>query len=505
MPCRLFGFETDLSYAIISKYAIDKYLTKNNSVQLKESLVYAKEVTSRMDRSKFEEIHKIAEKFEVELHHIKECILNTLDSTIHTSKHLLEGEINHMEWLCKWKTFVFDYQLYIVEKNFLRFKDSMEERHAHIVALAYEEYSLSLQHDIEYLNDIDFSEDAIRRYLQQSVQNKLDTRIEIISRTITNYTNLINAYQTGEGLFKYQYKDYPKEENKFAVPKKSLKASVEGNAQAKVKLYTVNLNTTIEILYQLKKINKDAFSKQLSKAELQSVIKSFRKTIMNWLNVKKYVYEDVLEEALKQLTVNRNKFSNICFTFDNIASSVFKKIESLDTKIENIETSLFGPLDSIHELVHEYLHGGKGFLYSIAENFTSGGILIGKANLVKLMYELLADDSLLRTSITEMKTLVIQIHKYVINDFDAHEYYEHTGNIQLLRNMSEVEFEIEKNYTTYLNSIQFYDTVGDEGLKFAKSVIEIVNYFQEYIESLQLNEMYIRFVFNISKVNMKCS
>ncbi|CAC5415199.1 unnamed protein product [Mytilus coruscus] len=495
IPCTMHDFETDLSYATISEYAIDKFLNKNNSVSLAKKLIHAKEVSSRMDQIKFEELHEVAEDFERKFEQIELLFENELHDAIHTLEHSLEGESSRLTWVCAWKMFVYDYQHYVVLKSFVRYRDAFEERHAHIVALGYKEYILSIEHKIKYLQNLDLSKTSLRESLYLDTLNVLENRMEIIQRTISNYTNLINGYDTGKTIFNYKYKDVPRTDNAYVVPKHLLKESLilNNDTSANVELYKTHLLETIEVLNSLKRLNNESyFHSTVNTSDLETSVQKFQTAIENWLNARQFVYNEVIENPLKALEDSKNEFERTCYTLKNFIVSATKKIEALDTKIETVEETLFDPIHVGHHLIHEYLHDGNGLKYKIAENFTSGDISKGTSNLETLMLELLTEESALRNILVDMKSLAIQIYKTVVEDEDSFTYYDYTSNIQFLQNFTDVLIEIEHNYTEYIESVKFYDLVGEKGLEFVKSAEVVIAYFQEYLNTLNLDAEYIR-------------
>lgn len=492
IPCSMHDFETDLSYATISEYAIDKFLNKNNSVSLAKKLIQAKEVTSRMDHVKFEKLHEVAEDFEQKFEEIEFLFENELHDAIHTVEHSLEEESDHLTSVCAWKLFVYEYQEYVVLKNFVRYRDAFEERHAHIVALGYKEYILSIEHKIKYLQNLDMSKTSLRESMYLDTQNVLDNRIEIIQRTISNYTRLIKGYDTGKRIFNYKYKNLPKKDNAYVVPKHLLKESLILNNDT-VEMYKIHLHQTIDILNSLKRLNNESYLyRNVNASDLETSVQTFQTATENWLNARQFFYNEVIENPLNVLKIRKDEFERTCYRLKDVIVSAMTNIESTDTKIETVEDTLFEPIHVGHHLVHEYLHDGIGLKYKIAENFTSGDILQGTSNLQTLLLELLTEESALRNILVEMKSLAIQIHKTVIEDEDSFTYYDYTGNVQFLQNFTDVLIEIENNYTEYIESVKFYDIVGEKGLEFVKSTDDVIAYFQEYLSTLNLDAQYIR-------------
>ncbi|XP_071161145.1 degenerin-like protein del-10 [Mytilus edulis] len=492
IPCSMHDFETDLSYATISEYAIDKFLNKNNSVSLAKKLIQAKEVTSRMDHVKFEKLHEVAEDFEQKFEEIEFLFENELHDAIHTVEHSLEEESDHLTSVCAWKLFVFEYQEYVVLKSFVRYRDAFEERHAHIVALGYKEYILSIEHKIKYLQNLDMSKTSLRESMYLDTQNVLDNRIEIIQRTISNYTRLIKGYDTGKKIFNYKYKNLPKPDNAYVIPKHLLKESLILNNDT-VEMYKMHLHETIDVLNSLKRLNNESYLfRNVNASDLETSIQTFQTAIENWLNARQFVYNEVIENPLNVLKIRKDEFERTCYRLKDVIVSATTNIESIDTKIETVEETLFEPIHVGHHLVHEYLHDGDGLKYKIAENFTSGEILQGTSNLKTLLLELLTEESALRNILVEMKSLAIQIHKTVTEDEDSFTYYNYTGNVQFLQNFTDVLIEIENNYTEYIESVKFYDIVGEKGLEFVKSTDDVIAYFQEYLSTLNLDAQYIR-------------
>jgi hypothetical protein len=72
------------------------FFNKNNTANLTAKLIEANEVTSRMDLSKLEELHELAEHFEEKLEDIEHLFVGKLDNQIHDVAHALEDEFNHM-------------------------------------------------------------------------------------------------------------------------------------------------------------------------------------------------------------------------------------------------------------------------------------------------------------------------------------------------------------------------------------------------------------------------
>lgn len=495
VPCLLYRFETDISYGRISKFAVNHFFNKNNTANLTAKLIEANEVTSRMDLSKLEELHELAEHFEEKLEDIEHLFVGKLDNQIHDVAHALEDEFNHISWICEWKTFVYEYQHYIVQKNFVRPRDAMEERHAHIVALAYTEFILSIEQKIRYLINMDQSDQSLRTFIYTDTLNVIDNRKEIIQRAITNYTSLIQAYSSGKGIFNYKYENVPRYHNKYIVPVGLLQESINLNnvTRENVDLYTSYLFDTINILERITNLTHEVYNNTThNESSLESTVNDYNEVMLNWLSVRQTVYYEVIERPLRILSDEIDEFKQMCFSHKTHVVSITKKIEALDRKIEGVKSTLFVPLKRMHDMIHNYVVDGIGSKYGIAQNFTSGDILLGKANLETLIYELMTGDFTFIDILSDMNSLSIQIHRKVVEDYNSFTYYNFTGNFPFMRNFSEVQKEIEYNYTTYIENIHFYDVVGQDAFHFSQSVVELVSYFRKYLETLQLDENYVK-------------
>lgn len=158
----------------------------------------AKEAISRFDDSKLSMMKNVNSRLKngtEDISLLYERLLRASDYLSRWTLSLYKDMREHYNF----KEYLYIFQIHILENNFMKARDVMEDAHAHILPLAYTEYILLVEKSIRTLADSYIKNSSSRLCLFQSLKNRIDSRIEIIDTIIKNFTTLKTACIQSKG------------------------------------------------------------------------------------------------------------------------------------------------------------------------------------------------------------------------------------------------------------------------------------------------------------------
>lgn len=117
---------------------------------------------------------------------------------------------------------------------------------------------------------------------------------------------------------------------------------------------------------------------------------------------------------------------------------------------------------------------------------------MGKLDLDNLLQLILKDDSDIRSKLDQLHSMKTDIYDTIVNDEDSYIYYKFSNNYDFLRNFDDIKAEISSNYTELSSMVQLYETVGEDGSEFIKSINNLETYFTSYLKMMDINNEFIK-------------
>ncbi|XP_061184813.1 uncharacterized protein LOC133192822 [Saccostrea echinata] len=493
VSCKFRVFETDLSYGTTSDYNLRKYLSSNDTSKLAAALLKATEVTSRYEDSKISKV----KNFYTNLTTNTEQASYVYNRLVKMVNHLMKKTntmYKDMKRHFNFKDYLYKFQIYIMEKNFMRARDAMEERHMHIVPLAYAEFILQIEKTIRKLTDAKFQNDSFRLFLYENLMDKIDSRIEIIERVMVNYTSLKDAYNLGEKIFNYQFMDTPRDHNNPAAPKKLMKDSLNHNlyANQSTERYERHLNSTVKALNLCKNLAVVAYYYgMLNDTELGLCVEDFRHAMRNWVFARSLFYYEIidrpkriLEEKLEHFELKWNEFQLV---FQNLNQSIY----SIHSENADFDEDVLKPIENMDRNLEQYLSANATKL-DVAQVFlsnTTDSILTE----FQFYFQMLKNRQTSLTDwISRLQFISRDIWENIINDEDSWEYYEFVNKTEYLTNLTEVTTDLNESFTAILDYVRFSDVIGSSDAQLLSTFKSIVEHMKEFKTSLKIDSNFIR-------------
>lgn len=487
-------FDPTVTYASMSNNMVNKILASADSGRLKDNYVAASEITSKMDRNMFAYFRSLVDKYGYSYSEVKKVISKISNSLIvelnATNTHLKEIRNAYST-----KERMYRYQLYSIEKNFLRAFEAMEERTLNNVADSFIEFAMKMTRWIRRLaNDYEANTDNMP-VLYALVYDELQTRQEICILARENISDFVTAYTEGKPIFSYKFEDIPREHNLYIVPRTLLNYSMHHN------------NYMIEHLPRLKTTAFDVINNSLEMLKEQANA-AYETGVINetWLHTaedlfcegcrifrysKSVVYTLGVTLPLKVIEERRTTFNEAWADYNNKVTEIKQNIGSLNAVVQNITANVLPRLDNLFEYLDTYSPESNSTLMDFASVFLSDE-MNGFTNILKDFFrEVHTRGHLISDLLSLIKTPVFTIWTQIIDDVDSLEYYKYTQNELFLRNLTEVLSEWgEKIRNQKSRDMRNYILHADED--FFSSLGDLVIYLKDFNDSLVIDSNFVK-------------
>lgn len=493
VSCKFRLFETDLSYGTTSDYNLRKYLSSNDTTKFAQDLLQAVEVTSRQEDSKLsvvQDFHSVLTNDTDAISGVHGNIEKVVDELIGATSAIYEEMKTHYDF----KDFLYNFQIYIMEKNFMRAREAMEERHIHIVPLAYTEYILLIEKSIKKLADAQFQNNGTRLFIYEHVKDKLESRIEITERVIVNYTTLRDAYITGEQIFNYQYLSISRSHNKPAAPKKLIMETVDHNSYATKSTVQFEqfINKSVVALNLCKDVAEAAYTSHvINQTDLWLCVEDYRHALRNWMYAKSLFYYEIVERPKRILEERLASFELLWNEFESMFQNINQSLYSIRSENTDFGINVLSPIQNSNRNLEQYLSENITKL-SLSTEFlsnTSNSIL---SKFILYFQVLKTRQTTLTDWISRLQSNSENIWKTILTDEDSYDYYRYVNKEEYLKNFTDIETELKTNFSAVLDKVKFTDVINGNDDQLVSTFNNIIAHMNEFKESLKVDSGFIR-------------
>ncbi|XP_062594595.1 uncharacterized protein LOC134256016 [Saccostrea cucullata] len=494
VPCQFRLYETDISYASTSAYSLNKFLNDNDKKNLSQSVLEGAEVTSRYEETQFSKVQYLYNRLINDMITVQKRVLVNLKQIVNEALVGANKRYQEIKDHYIWKEYLYRYQAYILQKNFMRPRDAYEERTFHIVALGYAEYIMTIESRIRELSNENFTDRATRQLWYQDTSDMLTNRERIIEIALINFTSLIEAYDTGIQIFNYRFFSTPRSHNIPAAPKLLIKESRVHNSYARKygKRFGSYLERTITILKFCQEVLDEAyFNMTMDEANMTECREKFRYLMRNWVFARSVFYFDTIDWPLRQIEERQQRFDEQWNELKTVFENLNQSLTSLKTDIQVFERDTFTSIEHIRDSIEAYLNDTLTKLH-ISEIFTAVSFqhLVTKLDL--FFQQIRSREKSLYDWLSQMQNDAYGILRVIVSDEDSWEYYNFTGRTDYLGNISDIGSNLIENYTSVAETMQFSVCVNGSDSILLSTLHDFVDEMTSYKESLKIDSSFIK-------------
>ena len=494
VPCYFRLYETDISYASTSAYTLNKFLSDENKQKLSKKLLEASEVTTRYEFAKFSNIQKLNDRLKNNMKKLNQRVIINLKETVQNAIVTARERYQEIEDHFKWKDYLYKYQAYILQKNFMWPRNAFEESALHIVALGYAEYIMKIESRVRRLSSGELLDASSREMLFEDTTDLLSIRKKIIETALVYFTKLREAYDTGKQIFNYKYYDTPLSHNIPAAPKLLIKESRVHNCYAVTfgELFERYFIETIEILGFCQAVVDEAFyNKTMDESNMTECRETFRYLMRNWVFARSVFYFDTIDWPLKQIEKRLKNFDILWNKLRSVYDNLYLSLESLQSELLMFETGTYKKMIEISAAIDGYLNDTVT-MANVSGVFTSKTFRHLVTNFDQFFQHIRSKESSVSDWLRQMSDDAYKVLEVIVNDQDSWEYYNFTGKTEYLRNISDIGQNLRENYTLIADLLHFSDVINGSDSDISSVYDDLVQEMTEFKDSLIIDNSFIK-------------
>ncbi|OWF39663.1 hypothetical protein KP79_PYT13307 [Mizuhopecten yessoensis] len=495
VSCEFRSYETEISYGSTQMNAMKQLVNDNDSKKLSTARLAAMEVTSRMKNATLQRKVSLGYRFIHSLADIEEVLLVNLSNKVDEISNVLTDDIINTQNLFNVKTFLYNFQIHIVQKNFIGAKDAMEDRTIQDVVLAYLDFIMDVEKSIRLLTDRNLTDPSVRLMMHRSTSLMLTAKIEMIQRAFVNYTTLKRAYDTGTPIFNYSFRNLPWEFNKPATPKYLLMhASVHNNySRVYGKRLFAELDNLRLVLKTLLNLTNEAHATGfIDNDDLVRQRERFQTHMRRFLFARSVFNIDTVEWPLGILQTRLHSFHTMWHHYSEVVMHINERLHAMQVELRKIKTSFFLPLANIKRKMNNLIFFQNETQISISELLTSDRIKEGIYYFKTYFQRLITTGVVLTDWIQHTEKEVLEIWKKVVEDKDSTEYHSYMNQYQFTRGFSDIKREILSNFTYLEHLCHFHTIIANKELLFINTLTKLIDEAKAYKEFATIDSEFVR-------------
>lgn len=448
-----------------------------------------------METKKFKQFTDSILEFENALTEVKELFVSKIFEKVSLQLGHIAEKYKEINGLWNKKSFLYRYQMYVIQKNFIRGRDAMEERTLAHLCNAFHEFVYYVKTNVEHLIN-ENQTDTNKAMYHTLLTDQINLKMENAKRALDNHTVLYEAYQDGTPIFRYKYNRIPRYNNNYIVPKPLLKKALVRNFYAKK--YSPRMGEDIKRIIQslkgFKEVIDDIHNNNdiSNSAYRQNLYDGFIDGCEDYYHSKSVFYYEVVDWPVKILTSRMENFQNTKNEFITVRDFIQSNLENLQDSLTIMNNKSVNLVQENVSMLNWYRLFGNITKTEIANNLLSMEIDEAIEQCKQTFQEIRVRAQNVYDGWTQLIDKSINVWKPVLNDNDMLEYYNFINNSLLLRNFSVVTAEINSDYTKIRNEHDLRFVIGSKDSIFLKSFNKLQVELRSFLRSIEVDETVLR-------------
>ena len=496
VPCELSLFEPSLSYATISNHVVRKMLSSAESRSLKAKLHTALETASKKNKYMFEEFKALIEDVHTTFSSLN-ASLRRVSEYLKMQATAVQSVFNDTMSAYAEKERLYRYQIYVIERNFLRGREAIEERYVRNVAIAFVEFALIHVKRIKRLAMIPKTETNEKKALYDLIVDSLKIRQEMGDLAKRNLTRLRNAFIKGKRIFNYKFEDIGRSHNHAIVPKQLMNYSMHHNSyMVKYGPKTPkDLNRVHKALDMLLDAAKVAYiNSTVNETSLNYTFERYLFSCRTFMYSKSVFYSQGIDYPVPVLKERRTTFQKNMDDIISLTSRMEHNIESLNTGLHKAEHILNGELQPLVENLLEYINSENGSKLSLTEMILSSSFQDSMGYLEDFFNELNTRGQDIFDLWTMIQDPLEEFWTAILADEDMLNYYEFTNNFRFLQNLTEVLQRNNMQSNKMRDEFDARVAIANDDTKLVHAIDGITKHVKEFKKTIKVDSLFVRWV-----------
>ncbi|XP_076472554.1 uncharacterized protein LOC143301962 [Babylonia areolata] len=494
VPCSFLVFDPIVSYADASPLVVERFLTDANQTALSSSFRQAREITHRLQREKRQNFQKQVDDLDEKFHVLLNVSIKDIVHKLNMQQEGLAQMGDKVFQVYNRTVYLFNYQQYIVEKDFVRAAKAMSERTFHVVASAMQEFVIKVESKIRLLVDPSLDRADVRESLYLLTLNEIDGKIDIAQRALENYTELCSAVVNGSPIFNYKFHAEPRANSVHIVPLPLFHHALNRTRTIRIRSEQVgtDLEDIISNLSLYRNLTVEAYrTKNVDTASMLHANVFFLKACREYLQSIDMFLNDGLGYTVTFMERRLREFTNRWRSFDAHRESLSLQLNSLESLAEGLEEGLFLQVSQGINMSRRFLHDGSVRKENIARLFASTDIQVGQSDLKNFFTELRARGQEVYDMWGRLQRNTEDIFNTSYLDPNLQTYYRFQDVWAHLGNLVEALVIVHDNYSHYRDA-DIREAIRNYDDEFLISLGTITDSLQGFLKDGKIDSRFIR-------------
>lgn len=400
------------------------------------------------------------------------------------------------------KQFIYAYQKYSLQKNFMRARDAMEERTLSVLCLGFHEHVFNTELFLRQMLDAMKQNKTDADIFYTLLNNMLRSRIETAGRAANNYTQLFNAYANGQRIFNYKFKSIPRTHNNAIIPKALLNESLYHNYYARRYSSRVgtDINRVMNASAEFGLFAEDLYTnvtQNIDILKMNKLSEEFLDSCEDYFHSKSTFYFETIDRPLRVIEERIFHFSALAKELEKHSSELLNALFSLKNELSELQTGFLDSFENYMQIAQDY------FSVNNTANITK--MEIAKMFASKSLNDKLYTLSIFFTDVRQkgqfayeqwfnIMTITLKIWEIVLYDIDSIDYYKFENIEAFLQNFTDVYNTTHEKILTIQEKTDLRDIIGNTDHVFAETIASLRGELDKFIEESQMGETFIRYL-----------
>ncbi|KAL4221396.1 hypothetical protein ACF0H5_019654 [Mactra antiquata] len=498
--CKYLLYESTISYASTSANVKGHLLDYSKGGDLQKKFFHAREVSSRMNRATYSHFKTLVTTTVEDFDQLKRLITVDIMQRIDTQLQRVEEWRENLTSVVAKKQFIYEYQKYSLQKNFMRARDAMEERTLSVLCLGFHEHVFNTELLLRQMKEALDKNDSDAVVLYKLLKNMLRSRMETAGRAFNNYTQLYNAYFNGQKIFNYKFQTTSRKHNPFIVPKALVNESLFHNAYAV--RYSARVGTDINRVMNASamfgEFVDDIYTnvtQTINILQMNKLSEEFIDSCEDYFHSKSTFYFESIDRPLRIIEERIFHFSALINDFNKVADEIANALLSLKDTLLELRSGFIHNSEIYMNMAQEYFNENSTnnvTKMEIAELFTSKSTS-DKLHILSLFFaDVRQKGQFVFEQWSNIQSLTLKIWDVILHDIDSLEYYNYTNNVEFLRNYSDVYNETSAKMLVIQENNDLRDIINKRDLVFAEAMNSLRDELDKFIAESQMKETFLR-------------
>ncbi|XP_064610984.1 acid-sensing ion channel 4-B-like [Liolophura sinensis] len=499
VACDYMVYQPTLSYATISNFVIDKLLVKINSESLGEKFMAAKEITHRYEESKFRNFKRLVDNVLGKFQRVQDLLMTDIPEKLKYLSEKISSEKQKINDIWGKKFYIYKYQNFMLQKNFLRGRDAMEERTLGYVADGFQATALIIEMNLRTLANSSLENTDFRKAIHLQLRDKLEVQAELARRGIENLTTLIDSFQNGTPIFRYKFSQ-PRVTNNYVVPKALLNFALRRNWNARNYGMRIirDLETLVGVILSYKDLADETYhTGQLNDTVVRNLTQYYHKWSKTYYHNKANLYFESIDWAAEEMQKRQERFVEIKSRIDKVFSDMESSVESLNESLADVQGTILQNLSYGCDKAQHYLSNKTISKLEVSMALTSSGIHSGINTMKVFLQEVRSRGQNIFDDWLELSDGFRLIWTNILDDEDSIPYYEYKNMTEFLQDKNRLLFLQELRLKSEQNFGDLRDIIQNRGRIFLKALYDIMDEAEDFKKTTTLDANFLRdnFVF----------